>query len=217
MRKIFLFIPVLLFVSCSGTTSSEEAAKEILKDSSKQEVVEEQSKEIPKEIEMQDIEVRSSKGEFYAYFADPDTKNPTNIRNAPGGEIVYKVPVEEREYFSFKVVECSGKWFRIEGGLESYIPDEGVENVELSGDCWVHSSVIGATLVGGINNAVVRKMPDENSEIVSNLSHPTDIFLEFLDMKNDWVKIEFTTEDNQTTRGWIPASWICSNPLTTCV
>ncbi len=225
MKKntLLLVLILLLFVACN-TTSSEKTKSEASADGAKQETVKEKSPqktEVKKDEESTKTETKnneeiSSKGEFYAYFVDPDRDNPTNIRRTPGGEIVYKVPIEDRDYFEVKLVECRGKWFRIEGGLVSYIPDEGVEDVELTGDCWVHSSVIGAMLVGRIDNPVLRKNPDENSEIAAKIPEQADNLLIFLDMKDNWVKVEYGMEDNKTIKGWMPANWICSNPLTTC-
>ncbi len=229
MKKITLLLLfcTTIFFACNDSASSEEnkddeKPEESIEQVDNQEFEDQQIEE--ENVEDREVEAATanntaagSTGEFYACFADPDTENPTNIRNAPNGKIIYKVAIDKQDYYSFKVVEYRNKWFRIEGGLESAIPDEGVENVELTGDCWVHRSVIGASLIGSIDNPVIRKMPDDNSEIVEKILTPTcELYVRFLDMKNDRVKITYTTEENKTIEGWIPANWICSNPLTTC-
>ncbi len=154
------------------------------------------------------------KGKFYAYFSDPDKENPTNLRKTPGGEVIYKVPVEQRDFFSFTLVEYKDKWFKIKGNLENDA-DESY-NITLNQECWVHSSVIGAGLIGSINNPVIREKPDKNAKVVAKIKMPYEKVIHFLNMKGDWVKITCTDDNNNKQIGWIPSNWICANTLTTC-
>ncbi len=156
------------------------------------------------------------KGEFYAYFTDPDKENPTNLRKTPGGEIIYKVPVEKRGYFSFTLVECKNKWFKIKGNLESGFGEPST--ITLNQECWVHTSVIGAGLMGSIDNPLIREEPDENAEVVAKIKIPSDMTVRFLDMKGDWVKVTCTDIQNNNFKktGWILSEWICANPLSNC-
>ncbi len=114
------------------------------------------------------------------------------------------------------MVECKNKWFKIEGNLESAMPEEGVQDMILSRECWVHSSVIKAGLISSIDNPVLRRKPNKNGDIIDKIVRPQDIFVTFLNMKDDWVMVQYTDENEEIKQGWIPVDWICSNPLTTC-
>ncbi len=157
----------------------------------------------------------SGKGEVCVFISDPDTKYATNIRNAPGGKIVYKVPIENREYYSFKIVEVKKGWCKIQGNLESALPDEGVKDIELKGNCWVHYSVLGMTVMGSREDLTLKKEPKDNSKPIVCVCM-TGEFVRVVDLHNEWVKVEWINAKKQRFRGWMRSDWTCCNPLTIC-
>ncbi len=219
MKKfVLLALVAILFFACNQNSSSTQAQtenteknidNEIQTDSTEKNINEEQSYN-----DNTNTEIASVQNEFCANFFDPDAENPTNLRATPGGKIVYKVPIDHRDYFTMTLIECKDGWFKIKGNLESVIPE--IPDMILSGDCWIHNSVIAATLFGSIDEPVVREEPNENAKIITEMSDTYNIVVHFLDMKEDWVKISYTKENNEII-GWIPNEWICCNPLTNCL
>lgn len=143
-------------------------------------------------------------------FINDVTQTPTNVRNAPNGKIVAKLPVES---IIILTVESPTKgWWKISNG--EY---EEVENGEkkLKGSTtgyWLHSSVLGiSTRNYGGQRLHLRKSPSSKS--ASNYSFTEELILNPVDIKGTWVKVK--TIDGKHI-GWIEIEWLCGNPLTNC-
>ena len=146
----------------------------------------------------------------FAYILDK-SGTPTNVRNAPSGKVVQKLPDVDGGYV-VKLLEVKNNWWRIDPVIEIY-GDEDRE-LKLQGSktgYWLHNSVLQFNIAGEHEN-VLRATP-------SSKGKPLKIGVTYLmetgplQIRGKWIKVE-TTDKRYT--GWMPIDKICSNPLTTC-
>ncbi len=89
-------------------------------------------------------------------------------------------------------------------GIDNNEIFEGIKPVKLKGDCWVHSSVIKSGLIGGKLYA----KPNSNSQVIESIEYTVWV-IRFLNMKDDWVQIVFSDEENKKHKGWVPVEYTC--------
>lgn len=134
----------------------------------------------------------------------------TNIRNAPKGAIVDKIPTSDAVALS--VVRQVNGWWLIDGN-EYWSAEK--DDVTLHGSksgYWIHSSVLGmGTRNYGGQKLTLRK--DPSSKAAVTYSFTKELTLVSLDIKGEWVKVK-TTDSKHT--GWIKKEWLCGNPVTNC-
>ena len=134
----------------------------------------------------------------------------TNVRNAPKGKVVFKLP--SREGVMIGVDKMVNGWWRIVGNMAQAGDFEYTITGSTTG-YWIHSSVIaiGTRNYGG-QKITLYKEPSEKSAAVFSFTDERD--LRVLDMKgDDWVKVR--TLDGKYT-GWVDRNWLCGNSLTNC-
>ncbi len=143
----------------------------------------------------------------YIYDNDGDF---TNIRNAPKGKIVFKLPSREGVMIGVDKV-VNGWWHLVSNKAYS-----GDFDYTISGSTtgyWIHSSVIavGTRNYGG-QKITLFKEPSEKSAAIFSFTGERQ--LRVLDMKGEeWVKVR--TIDGKYT-GWVDRNWLCGNSLTNC-
>lgn len=133
----------------------------------------------------------------------------TNVRNAPNGKIIDRIPTSEAAMIG--VEKPTDGWWKIVG--DNY--DTGDSQVKIKSSdtgCWIHYSVLAlGTRNYGNQKLTLRKSPDEKSAVVYQFTD--EILLRPMDIKGDWVKVK--TIDGKYT-GWIEEEWLCGNSLTNC-
>ena len=148
-----------------------------------------------------------------AYIADV-SGTPTNVRNAPNGKVVQKLPDVDGGYV-VSLLEVKNKWWKIDPVVDVYGGDED-ETVQLKGSktgYWVHYSVLGFGIAGDHEN-VLRETPSPKGKPLKvSVSYLIEETLRPLEVRGEWIKV--VTTDGRYT-GWMPIDKICSNPLTTC-
>lgn len=142
------------------------------------------------------------------YILDNDG-NWTNVRNAPKGKVVFKLPA--REGVMIEVDHQENGWWR----LVNPVGFTGDEKITMSGSTtgyWVHWSVVavGTRNYGG-QKLTLRQEASEKSAVVFTFTK--ELQLRVLDIKGKWVKVR--TIDGKYT-GWIDINWLCGNSLTNC-
>ena len=148
-----------------------------------------------------------------AYICD-NSGTPTNVRNAPNGKIVKKLPDIDGGYV-VSLLEVRNKWWRIDPVIDVYGGEED-EYVQLDGSktgYWVHYSVLQFGIAGDHEN-VLRETPSPKGKPLKVApSYLYEVGLHPLEIRGEWIKV--ITSDNRYT-GWMPINKICDNPLTTC-
>jgi hypothetical protein len=148
-----------------------------------------------------------------AYICD-NSGTPTNVRNAPNGKIVKKLPDIDGGYV-VSLLEVRNKWWRIDPVIDVYGGEEN-EYVQLNGSktgYWVHYSVLQFGIAGDHEN-VLRETPSPKGKPLKVApSYLHEVGLCPLEIRGEWIKV--ITSDNRYT-GWMPIDKICDNPLTTC-
>ena len=147
-----------------------------------------------------------------AYILDK-SGTPTNVRNAPNGKVVQKLPDVDGGYV-VELLEVKNNWWRIDPVIEIY-GDEDRE-LKLQGSktgYWIHNSVLQFNIAGDPEN-VLRETPSPKGKPLKlTPSYLMEVGLCPLEIRGEWIKV-VTTDKRHT--GWMPIDRICSNPLTTC-
>ena len=148
-----------------------------------------------------------------AYICD-NSGSPTNVRNAPNGKVVKKLPDIDGGYV-VSLLEVKNKWWKIDPVIDIYGDSED-ESVQLKGSktgYWMHYSVLGFGIAGDHEN-VLRETPSPNGKPLKvEPSYLFEVVLHPLEIRGEWIKV--ITSDKLHT-GWMPIDRICYNPLTTC-
>ena len=133
----------------------------------------------------------------------------TNLRNAPKGKVVYKLPAHEGVMINIEHVENG--WWKL-GSTTGYAGDFEYNFKGSTTGYWIHWSVIaiGTRNYGG-GKITLRKEPSAKSAAVFSFTNERN--LRVLDIKGDWVKVR--TLDGKYT-GWMEDIWVCGNSLTNC-
>jgi hypothetical protein len=153
------------------------------------------------------------------YINDTDTSG-TNIRVAPGGTIVSKIPYAKESFHSIHAVEFKNGWWKID-----YIElEDDTEKTVLNG--WIHKSVLGVDLDDGefIENkdgtikciTPIYSKPTYTVKSGLFMSGNTDGKRILTGCYGKWLKIKQIV-DNDTISGWWAPEDRCSNPLTNCI
>lgn len=147
-------------------------------------------------------------------FIFDNSGTPTNVRNAPNGKVVQKLPDVDGGLV-VSLLEVKNNWWKIDPEIEVY-GDVEDETLKLEGSktgYWVHYSVLGFNIAGDHEN-VLRETPSPKGKVLKvDVSYLFDTVLRPLEVRGEWIKV--TTADKRYT-GWMPIDKICDNPLTTC-
>lgn len=150
----------------------------------------------------------------YAYIFD-SSGTATNVRNAPNGKVVQKLPEIDGGYV-VALLEVKNQWWKIDPVVELYGDYDEDESIKLKGSStgyWVHYSVLGFTIAGD-NENVLRETPTPNGKPLKlGATYLEETGLRPLEIRGEWIKV--ITADKRHT-AWMPIDRICSNPLTTC-
>ena len=133
----------------------------------------------------------------------------TNVRNAPKGKVVDKIPTEVCAMIG--VEKPTNGWWKIIGDTYDTGDDEGTLKGSTTG-YWIHYSVLamGTRNYGG-QTLYIRQSPTASAPVVYKFKK--EIQLRPMDIKGEWVKVQ-TTDGKYT--GWIEEEWLCGNSLTNC-
>lgn len=148
-----------------------------------------------------------------AYIFD-NSGTPTNVRNAPNGKVVEKLPDISGGYV-VTLLEVKNNWWRIDP-IIGLCGDVDEETLKLKGSktgYWIHYSVLGFGINGDHEN-VLRATPSSKGKFLKlDPSYLLEVTLRPLQIRGKWIKV--ITSDKRHT-GWMPIDRICDNPLTTC-
>ena len=136
-------------------------------------------------------------------------KTATNVRNAPGGKVVGKIP--KPGTYSLTICNPTNGWWQILNGIVS--DDLEGNYIEFEEDVWVHYSVLGIGTRNYDGQVLpLRAAPRTDAAVTGQITR-ADVTVRPLDMTEDgeWVKVNWNGQ-----AGWIEHSWLCGNPLTTC-
>ena len=133
----------------------------------------------------------------------------TNVRNAPKGKVVDKIPTEVCAMIG--VEKPTNGWWKIIGDTYDTGDDEGTLKGSTTG-YWIHYSVLamGTRNYGG-QTLYIRQSPSASAPVVYKFKKESQ--LRPMDIKGEWVKVQ-TTDGKYT--GWIEEEWFCGNSLTNC-
>ena len=145
------------------------------------------------------------------YISD-NSGQATNIRNAPKGKVVYRLPLPASNGIMFSVDCQVNGWWHVDGN-EYWDPATDIQSFTGSDTgYWVHNSVIAfATRNYGGQKLSLRSKPLASAPVV--YSFTKELKLRPLDVMGKWVKVQ--TYDGKHI-GWIELEWICGNSVTNC-
>ena len=142
-------------------------------------------------------------------FTSDQSGKYTNVRNAPNGKVVDRIPTSESAMI--EVDQPTNGWWKIVSKGYSTGDEGGTFKGSTTG-YWIHYSVLAvATRNYGGQTLVLRKSPNAKAAKVFEFSE--EELLRPMEIKGDWVKVK--TYDGKHT-GWIEMEWLCGNALTNC-
>ena len=133
-----------------------------------------------------------------------DSDRYTNLRKSPGGSVLGRLDNSENEYV-ITICEPSNGWWRIF--------DDFVGSMELSGEAWIHYSVLGMrTRNYGGQALPLRASASEQAAVVATIKEE-EATVRPMDISADgkWTKVKC-----DAGTGWLESRWLCGNPYTTC-
>ncbi|MDX1349005.1 MAG: hypothetical protein R3279_02095 [Putridiphycobacter sp.] len=135
---------------------------------------------------------------FQVYLQDQDPFS--NIRNAPGGDIILKINNQHGYGYILTIIDFKNGWFKINhvSGIDSY----DITNFE----GWIHSSIVAAATTYDL---VLMDKPN-GTITTGKLKGEHDTF-NITNVYCNWIQVNC----NGVT-GWVESSKICGNPVTTC-
>ena len=133
----------------------------------------------------------------------------TNVRNAPKGKVVDKIPTDVCAMIG--VEKPTNGWWKLTDNTYETGDFDGKLKGSTTG-YWIHYSVLGmGTRNYGVETLYIRKNPSESAPVVYKFKK--EIVLRPMEIKGEWVKVQ--TCDGKYT-GWIEVEWLCGNSLTNC-
>ena len=133
----------------------------------------------------------------------------TNVRNAPKGKVVDKIPTDVCAMIG--VEKPTNGWWKLTDNTYETGDFDGKLKGSTTG-YWIHYSVLGmGTRNYGGETLYIRKNPSESAPVVYKFKK--EIVLRPMEIKGEWVKVQ--TCDGKYT-GWIEVEWLCGNSLTNC-
>lgn len=208
MRKVFVYAGlIVLFNSCGNNSSNIEQSRTDDVASSENITVEDNKANLSEPEKESTKESKScSSFALHVYLRDPD-KSGTNIRKSPGGEILTKLIVDDKnfEYFLTLTEEKNG-WYKIKGPIGSIENDVNLPDNE----GWIHGSVLAVDTrnYGGQTIELIDNL--EEGKVVGKIE--TESYeLRIKGVCWDWIKVEYNG-----VIGWLESDWLCGNPLTNC-
>ena len=142
------------------------------------------------------------------YFSD-NSGSPTNIRNAPKGKVVQRVPKDSDGMLT--VEKAQNGWWKISGNSYDE-PDKGEIRLTGAKNFYIHYSCIAVdTRNYGGQTLQLRSTPSSGGRVV--YSFKDEKSLRPVDARNGWVKVKTLDGKHE---GWIEAEWLCGNSVTNC-
>lgn len=132
----------------------------------------------------------------------------TNVRNAPGGKVVCKLPLLEEGYILY-VDRIEKGWCRIAD--DEVLPTLDDKVVKLEGSStgyWIHNSLLFAKGMGD-GGVTLYAEKSQRSKVVLKTTDWTEFTP--LEISGKWVKVRVGKKS-----GWMPIDEVCNNPLTNC-
>lgn len=209
--KNLVFLPVLIVLaSCNNSTKTagEKENTELVTPTTITEdslIIE---MEEPLEIKSASAKIMFELGQR-AYVDDPDTE-PTNLREEPNGEVIYRLP---QDYgYEVTLLGVSDGWFLVDG---IWCPEnEGYSKEDVG--AFIHGSVLAVgTRNYGDEEIYLYTKPDETSKTVATIRTQVQLTLKTTNSDGSWVRVRWTN-DGSTTVGWIQRKWICGSLETNC-
>lgn len=132
----------------------------------------------------------------------------TNIRNAPGGKVVCKLPLLDEGYIVC-IDRIEKGWCHIVGtAIEPAIDGDTVKLTGSTTGYWIHNSLLAGKGMGD-GAVTLYASKSKHSKVVLK----TNDWTEFtpIEISGEWVKVKVGKKT-----GWMRIDEVCSNPVTNC-
>lgn len=208
---------IFLLIGCTESKSENDVDASIIQvetDTIQNSASNEEKSFNEDELVEEDLPQEPCHTEVSAFVSDEPGEPYTNIRNAPGGEVILKLPHEsEDDYFILEIDQYVSGWFRIKGtinGKTDYEIPPGEEG-------WIHHSVISAGSRNYGNQPIhFYEEPNEDTEVNVVLDYESSLII--YEACGEWVRCSYYDYEtgDKVEGGWIKTEWLCGNPLTNC-
>ena len=152
--------------------------------------------------------------ELTCFISDPDVNGKTNIRDKPGGKVLFQV--EGQSAIVVTVLVQPGGWWRIKDPEAAF----GDEHKIPAGGCWIHRSVLAVCTVNDdAHHRLLRTEPRVDAPRIGFIPQFIAL-LRPLEMSADgeWVKVTYDPsqlwpEKTEKMTGWIQTVFTCEEDI----
>ena len=154
-----------------------------------------------------------------AFVTDTDPAG-LNIRDAPKGKIIAKIPTQDGSAVLLKIMDSNKGWFKVK---DISIIDSELDYGHLPVG-WVYGSMIATEIkLGNYETGIAfYESPHKTSAKGIELYHvegkkSLPKIKRMMGCQGEWLHVEtFKTKNNSAAIGWLAPKNQCSNPVTTC-
>lgn len=145
--------------------------------------------------------------EIKCYISDPDMEGKTNIREKPGGKVVYRVDSHDDCYMLTAIVQPGGWWKIKSARLDRLMEDETITIP--SSEAWIHRSVLGLRSVHDDGHFRILRTEPRTDAPRAGIIRGFNELLRPLDLSPDgkWVKVSYEPFESDKLTGWIEVEW----------
>lgn len=144
----------------------------------------------------------SAQQELNCFISDPDTQGKTNIREKPGGKVIFQV--DAADFYQLTVLVQPGGWWKIKDPVLSSFG----EDIALpSGEAWIHRSVLAMGTDNSDGHYRFLRTEPRAGAPKAGIIREFNAAVRPLEVSQDgkWVKVKY--EEGKLT-GWIERSWL---------
>ncbi|APY07612.1 hypothetical protein BWZ20_04550 [Winogradskyella sp. J14-2] len=136
---------------------------------------------------------------FEVYINDTDIYS--NLRDAPNGDIVFKINNKLSDNSVLTVIGYKNGWFKV-NEINGIYYNFTLSDVEV----WIHQSIVDTAFTYSTD-----LLDKPKGKKVVTIPQETTGGFSILDMHCNWIKLK--TKDGT---GWVPSEKLCGSPVTTC-
>ena len=148
--------------------------------------------------------------ELKCYISDPDLEGKTNIREKPGGKVVYRVDSHD-DFIQLTAIVQPGGWWKIKNARLYRLMEE--ETIKIpSSEAWIHRSVLGLRSVHDDGHFRILRTEPRADAPRAGIIRGFMEFLQPLDLSPDgkWVQVSYKprgSDKSDKLTGWIEVAW----------
>lgn len=144
-------------------------------------------------------------------FVIDNDPNGLNVRSAPKGNIISRIPHNDYDSFTqVHIVASEEGWLQISGWEDFFV------SVTFDEKAWIYGRLVG-TFVRGYEEGGVEAYAESSNDAEKMGQFLANHVVKVIDCKKDWLFVSGQSVDGRRIEAWLAPEEQCSNALTTCL